>query len=40
MLFAQWIKLSSDMMMANFEAQRVIGLRLAKLAQGDRKSVV
>ena len=34
MLFAQWMKLSSDMMMANFEAQRVIGLRLAKLAQG------
>jgi hypothetical protein len=28
------MKLSSDLMLAQFEAQRVIGLRLAKLAQG------
>jgi hypothetical protein len=28
------MKLSSDMMLANFQAQRVIGLRLAKLAKG------
>jgi hypothetical protein len=33
-MFTQWIKLSSEMMLANFEAQRVIGLRLAKLARG------
>jgi hypothetical protein len=33
-MFTQWMKLSSDVMMANFEAQRVIGLRLVKLAQG------
>ena len=29
-----WWKLSSDLTMANLEAQRVIGLRLAKLAKG------
>ncbi|HEY2007627.1 MAG TPA: hypothetical protein VGH23_01465 [Rhizomicrobium sp.] len=33
-MFTQWIKLSSDVMLANFEAQHVIGLRLAKLARG------
>lgn len=33
-MFNQWMKLSSDLMMAHFEAQRVIALRLAKLAQG------
>lgn len=33
-MFANWMKLSSDMMLANFQAQRVISLRLAKLAQG------
>jgi len=33
-MLTQWMKLSSDMMMAQFEAQRVIALRLAKLAQG------
>ena len=33
-MFNEWMKLSSQIMMANFEAQRVIGLRLTKLAQG------
>lgn len=33
-MFTQWMKLSSDLMMAHFEAQRVIGLRLVKLARG------
>ena len=33
-MLAQWMKLSSEVMLANFEAQRVIGLRLAKLAWG------
>ena len=33
-MLTQWMKFSSDMMMAQFEAQRVIALRLAKLAQG------
>jgi hypothetical protein len=33
-MFTQWMKLSSEVMAANFEAQRVIALRLAKLAQG------
>ena len=33
-MFTQWMKLSSEMMLANLEAQRVIGLRLAKLARG------
>ncbi len=29
-----WWKFSNDMLMAGFEAQRVIALRMAKLAQG------
>jgi hypothetical protein len=33
-MFNQWMKLSSDLILANFQAQRVIGLRLAKLAKG------
>jgi hypothetical protein len=33
-MFSQWMKLSADIMLANFQAQHVIGLRLAKLAQG------
>jgi len=33
-MFTHWMKLSAELMMAQFEAQRVIGLRLAKLAQG------
>jgi hypothetical protein len=33
-MFTQWMKLSSEVMAANFEAQRVICLRLAKLARG------
>jgi hypothetical protein len=33
-MFTQWMKLSSEVMLANFEAQRVICLRLAKLARG------
>jgi hypothetical protein len=33
-MFSRWMKLSTHLMMAHFEAQRVIVLRLAKLAQG------
>lgn len=33
-MFTAWMKLSSDVLLANFEAQRVIALRMAKLAQG------
>ena len=33
-MFTHWMKLSSDMMQASFEAQRVIALRMAKLAKG------
>ena len=33
-MLSQWMKLSSDMMLAHFEAQRVIALRLAKLSRG------
>lgn len=33
-MFSVWMKLSSDILLANFQAQRVIALRLAKLAQG------
>jgi hypothetical protein len=33
-MFAYWMKLSSDVVFAHFEAQRVIGLRMAKLARG------
>jgi hypothetical protein len=33
-MFVHWMKLSSDMMMANLQAQRVIGLRMMKLARG------
>ncbi len=34
-MVTNWWKLSSDLAMANLEAQRVIALRLAKLAKGD-----
>jgi hypothetical protein len=33
-MFDEWVKLSSDLILAQFEAQRVIALRLAKLADG------
>jgi len=33
-MFSHWVKFSSEVMLANFEAQRVIGLRLIKLSQG------
>ena len=33
-MFAQWMRLSSEVMLAGFEAQRVIYLRVAKLARG------
>jgi hypothetical protein len=33
-MFNQWMKLSSDMVLAHFDAQRVISLRLAKLTRG------
>jgi len=33
-MFTQWFKLTSDVLMAQFEAQRVISLRLGKLARG------
>jgi len=33
-MFVHWMKLSSDMMLANLQAQRVIGLRMMKLARG------
>jgi hypothetical protein len=33
-MFTHWMKLSSDIMRANFQAQRVIGLRMMKLAKG------
>ncbi len=33
-MFGSWLKLSSDLMAANWEAQRVITLRLAKLSKG------
>jgi acyl transferase domain-containing protein len=33
-MFAAWMKLSSNVLLANSEAQHVIALRLAKLAQG------
>jgi hypothetical protein len=33
-MFSQWYKLSVEMMEAQFEAQRVIGLRLAVIAAG------
>ena len=33
-MFVHWMKLSSDMMMANLQAQRVIGLRMMRLARG------
>jgi hypothetical protein len=33
-MFNPWMNLTCDMMLAQFEAQRVMGLRLAKLARG------
>jgi hypothetical protein len=33
-MFSNWIDFSSDIMLANFQAQRVIALRLAKMARG------
>jgi len=35
-----WLDLSMQTMMLGFEAQRVIGLRLAKLAAGDAAAAV
>jgi len=39
-MFAHWMKLSSDVMLANFQAHRVISLRMMKLAQGGRAAEV
>jgi hypothetical protein len=33
-MFDEWMKLSSDLVLAQFEAQRVIALRMARLADG------
>ena len=33
-MFSEWFKLSTEMLEAQFEAQRVIGLRLAVIAGG------
>jgi len=33
-MFTQWFKFTSDVLLAQFEAQRVISLRLGKLARG------
>ena len=33
-MFSQWFKLSAELLEAQFEAQRVIGLRLAVIAAG------
>ena len=35
-MFSHWMKMSSDLMQAGFEAQHVIALRLVRLAQGGR----
>ena len=39
-MLTHWMRLSSDVMLAHFEAQRVIALRLAKLAQGGKSAEV
>jgi len=33
-MFSKWLKLSTDLAIANFDAQQVIALRLAKIAKG------
>lgn len=35
-MLTSWLKLSSDLFFANLDAQRVITLRLAKLAKGGK----
>ena len=35
-MLSSWLKLSSDLFFANLDAQRVISLRLAKIAKGGR----
>ena len=38
-MFSQWIKLSSELLQAQWEAQRVIGLRLARIAGGGSNAI-